>query len=459
MHPVLRDIQELLGPQGVLLGEAVRARAANIKGDPCQAAAIVRPGSTAELARVMALCHAAGQPVVPLGGGTGLVEGGVASEQEVIVSLERMNRIEELDTLGRSMLVQAGVPLQSVQEQAEAAGLMFPVDLGARGSATIGGMIATNAGGNRVLRYGMMREQVLGLEVVLADGTVVSSLARFIKNNAGYDLKHQFIGSEGTLGIVTRVMLRLRPLPQSRHSALLAVQEYGQVMEMLTLLDRGLGGALSSFEVMWNDFYRTIVTDNPRHTPPLAEIHPYYVLVEALGADAAAAQERFEAVLEQAMEAGLVVDAALAQSRAQQDALWAIRDDIPRLRDVLTPAFGFDISLSLRDMEQYVAEIRSRIGERWPQARMVVFGHLGDGNIHVVAAVGSDDEHTREEVEQIVYGALRERGGSISAEHGIGLEKRAYLSYSRSEPEIALMRTLKTALDPKGILNPGKILD
>ncbi len=458
MQELIAEIEAVVGPQGLVQGDAVRARPATVQGGECQAQAIIRPASTEEVSRVLRLCHDARQAVVPYGGGTGLVEGAVAAPTELLLSLERMNRIEEVDMLGRAMVLQAGVPVQRVQDTAEDAGLFFAVDFGARGTATIGGAISTNAGGNRVLRYGMLRDQVLGLEAVMADGTVVSSMQRFIKNNAGYDLKHLFIGSEGTLGIVTRAVLRLRPMPRSRHTAMLALDDYQHVQELLALLDAELGGTLSGFEVMWNDFYRFIIDGPSGHRPPLGVEHGYYVLVECLSADPAPTNSRFQAALEAAMEQELVSDAVIAESRAQQDALWAIRDDIPTLLQLMAPLLPFDISLNLHEIDDFVVDVRARLAQRWPEVSSVAFGHLGDGNLHLVVAIGQDTPERRRQVDDLVYEAVRERGGSVSAEHGIGKEKLPYLAWSRTAEEVALMRTLKACLDPKGVLNPGKLL-
>ena len=407
---------------------------------------------------MLKLCHAAGQALVPIGGNTGLVDGTIASADEILLSLERMHEIESIDTAGQTITVQAGVPLQRVQESAAEAGLMFPLDLGARGTASIGGNIATNAGGNGVIRWGMMREQVLGLEAVLADGTVLSSMNRMLKNNAGYDLKQLFIGTEGTLGIVTRAVLRLRPALNSQNAAFVAVDDFAAIPKLLHRLGSDLGGALSAFEVMWADFYDTVVVNTDRHVAPVAAGHPYYLLIEARGGHQAQDAAGFERALEAALEEQLIVDAALAQSAAQREALWAIRDDIDALVAELDPVIAFDVSLPIDHAETYAASVNLRLAERWPDSfRGTTFGHLGDGNIHFVLTMGSDDDAERRAAMQIIYDELKPYGGSISAEHGIGIEKRPYLEYSRNPAEIELMRTLKAALDPKGILNPGKI--
>jgi FAD/FMN-containing dehydrogenase len=349
------------------------------------------------------------------------------------------------------------VVLETIQRRAESAGLFFPLDLGARGSAMIGGLISTNAGGNRVIRYGMTRNLVLGLEAVLADGTVISSLYPIIKNNSGYDLKQLFIGSEGTLGVVTRAILRLLPQPRSQNTALIAVNEFAHLPGILRQLSAGLGGTLSAFEVMWNDFYRLVTTPPARQQPLLPQTFPYYVLADAQGSDQKLDRERFETVLTRIVDDGLAADCIVAMSAAERQAIWALRDDVDQFHQ-FRPWFGFDVSMPIRHMESYVSNVRASLDAAWPRHVCFVFGHMGDGNLHLNIHVGSGDAESRRRVEEIVYGGLSERQGSISAEHGIGLEKRGYLSLCRTEQEIALMRTLKRAMDPRGILNPGKVL-
>ena len=422
-----------------------------------QATAIVRPRSTAEVSQILRLCNEASQAVVPQGGLTGLVEGGHVHPDELALSLELMNRIEDVDEAGLTMTAQAGVVLQTIQQRAEASGLLFPLDLGARGSAMIGGLISTNAGGNRVIRYGMTRNLVLGLEAVLADGTVISSMYPILKNNSGYDLKQLFIGSEGTLGVVTRAVLRLQPQPRSQNTALVAVNEFRHLPQLLREVSAGLGGTLSAFEVMWNGFYRLVTTPPARQHPVLPQNFPYYVIVDAQGSDQDTDQRRFEAVLIQAVDKGLAADCIVAMSAHERAAIWATRDDVDQFHQY-RPWFGFDVSMPIRHMESYVMEVRVQLDAAWPKNVTFIFGHMGDGNLHLNIHVGRGDEESRRRVEEVVYGGLKERNGSVSAEHGIGLEKRAYLGLCRTEPEIELMRTLKHAIDPKGILNPGKIL-
>lgn len=459
-NDLVKKIESVVTAGGVLLGKDVSSRPDSWppKGG-CQAMAIIRPVSTREVSQVLKLCHEAGQNVVTHGGLTGLVGGARAGKEDIVLSLERMSKLDAVDTINRTVTVEAGVPLQKVHETAAEADLLFPLDLGARGSCTIGGNIATNAGGNSVIRYGMMREQLLGVEAVLADGTIVSSLNGVIKNNTGYDLKQLFVGSEGTLGIVTRAVLRLRPAPRSTNTAMVAIENFEQVAAFLRDMDSALGGTLSAFEVLWNDFYQTIVDDSGRHTPPLGSSHKFYVLLESTGGHQESDRLRFEAALEEAFESELIVDAVIAHSKQQSEDLWAIRDDIEHLTQKLNPPILFDVSLGIPKMDGYVEEIRSQLTEHWPASRMVSFGHLGDGNIHLVITVGSHEPSEVHAVESIVYEALGRCEGIVSAEHGIGLDKREHLRHSRSDVEISLMRSLKQALDPKGILNLGKIFE
>jgi FAD/FMN-containing dehydrogenase len=458
MDDLVAKLKVALGPAGVLEGAAAAEKAQGGWSKLGVPRMVLRPASTAEVSEALSICHAAGEGVVPWGGKTGLVEGGEA-EGHIALSLERMNKIEEIDVAASTATVQAGCVLQTVCEAVEAKGALFPLDLGARGSATIGGNISTNAGGNRVIRYGMMRDMVLGLEAVLADGTVISSMNHLIKNNAGYDLKQLFLGSEGTLGVVTRAVLRLRPKPMSQDTAFVAVDSFEQLPVFLRHMERALGGTLSAFEVMWADFYKLVTSEPAKGKAPLAHGHPYYVLVESMGGDQADDSARFEKALMVALEAGEVSDAVIAKNQAERDAMWGLRDDVGQVVNNF-PIFTFDVSLKIADMESYIAEVRAGLAAQWPDHSLMVFGHLGDGNLHVIP--GSLPDHTpatRKAVEQVVYSALRKRGGSVSAEHGIGLEKRPYLGWSRSAEEVALMRLLKTALDPKNILNPGKVLE
>ena len=457
LQSAIKEIEDALGTSSLICGDAVKQRASSWKdSSPCQAAAIVRPASTQDVSQVMRICNRLNCSVVPFGGLTGLVDGAHATETDIALSLERLQDIE-IDTSGRTATVGAGVLLQTLEEVVNEEELTLPVDLGSRGSAMIGGMISTNAGGNRVIRYGMMREQILGLEAVLSDGTIVSSMNALMKNNTGYDLKQLFIGSEGTLGIITRAVLRLRPKARSHNTAFLAAKSFKQVSDLQKKLDAELGGRLSAFEVMWNDFYNTVINGKRHHNKPLPESYPYYILVESLGARQISDQEEFEMILSEAFDENLYEDAVIAQSHSQRSAMWDIRDDIDTIFEAFSPLLNFDVSLPIKHIPEYLEDITSSLRSRWPETKILTFGHLGDCNIHLVISIGKDTEIHSRTIEQVVYERLQPCGGSISAEHGIGLEKKEFLYICRSAEEISLMRTLKKALDPKGILNPNKI--
>ena len=441
---VVEQLRQLLGDKGV-----------RSQSDDCLPDVILKPGTTAEIAEILKICSNAGQPLVPLGGKSGLANGHFQTGNELGLSLERMNAIEEIDTLNRTMTVQAGCILQIAAEAAEEQGLLLPLDFGARGSATIGGNVATNAGGNMVIRYGMMRDQVLGMEVVLADGTVVTNLNKVLKNNTGYDLKQWFIGAEGTLGVITRVVLRLRPHPRSQNTALLAVEDFPAVGKLLNWLDGHTAGTLSAFEVMWPEFYEFITREGSMHKTPLPHGSAHYVLVETLGSNPDSDAENFEQVLGEAMEQGLVSDAVLTRSQSERNALWEIRDDVMEFFK-LGPVIPFDVSLTIEKMESFINEVRSAMAQR-QDGICVIFGHLGDNNLHVLLGNSDPENFAHDALEALLYDTVERYHGSVSAEHGIGLTKREQLPRSRSAQELQLMLKMKKMLDPGNILNPNKI--
>jgi FAD/FMN-containing dehydrogenase len=455
---LLADLRAVVGESGLLTGTAVHERT-DVNGHVPRAAALVRPASTEQVSGVLRLCHARRQSVVTHGGRSGLVEGTATTEHELILSTERMNAIERVDVTGRTMRVQSGAILQRVQEEAERHDLMFALDLGGRGTCTIGGNISTNAGGVRVLRYGMMRALVLGVEAVLADGTVLKSLNRMIKNNAGYDLKQLFIGSEGTLGVVTRADLRLFPRPRSTNTALVGCEDFDGLVKLLGLLDASLGGQLSAFEAMWPEFYAATTTDFGHHRALLPAAYGIYGLVEASGADIDSDAARFEEALGEAMAQGVLLDAVIAKSEAERSEIWAPRDDPWLITQHYGATLNFDVSMAIEDMAGYLAQLREAVAQRIPAGRVFAFGHVADGNLHVILATGTSDPAVMRLGEELAYELLRPIDGSISAEHGIGLERRHFLNISRTPQEIDAMRALKRALDPHGILNPGKVFE
>ncbi len=460
MTDLLSALTDAVDGPGLLTGDDIGPRYTDTRGHGAAGAplCVVRPTSTVQVSAVLKLCHDSGCPVVPQGGMTGLVGGGAPGEGDVVLSLERMNAIDGIDEHGRTMTAEAGVVLETAQEVADDAGFMMPVDLGARGTATLGGLISTNAGGNRVIRYGMTRQSVLGLEAVLADGTVLSSMNRMLKNNAGYDLKQLFIGSEGTLGIVTRCVLRLQPKPLTTSTAFVGIDTFDNVPKFLSLLDNSLGGALGAFEVMWSGYYDFVTEYCPSLKPPLPLDHQYYVLTESLGADPDSDDAGFDTLLESAHGQGLIQGGVVAQSESDRDDLWAIREGAGEGFRAIAPLFTYDVSMPILTMDDFGTRTIADIESAFPGATTLILGHLGDGDLHAVVSVGDGSAEAHRKVNDILYGIVRDLEGSVSAEHGIGTEKKDYLSWSRSEAEIDLMRTLKHALDPKGILNPGKVI-
>ncbi len=449
------DLTAIVGEHGLLEGAAVRERAATLWHGQVDAELLVRPRTTEQVSSILRLCHQRGQPVVTHGGLTGLVNGADAARDELVLSLESMNGIERIDVSGRTLRAQAGAKLGDVQRAAEQRDLVFPLDLGARDSATVGGNISTNAGGLRVVRYGMMRNLVLGIEAVLADGTVLTSLNRMLKNNAGYDLKQLFIGSEGTLGVVTRAELRLVSKTRSQETLLAAVPTFEALVELLGRLDAGLGGQLAAFEALWGNYYDFNTAPPATNAAPLERGAPFYAIAETLGGDPESDRARLETVLGDAHAAGVINDVTLANSESERRAIWNIREDVWQSR-VIAPLLSFDVSLPIENMKAYTEEVCAGVRAYAGDNRAFVFGHMADGNLHLVIAAG-DDAATRARVEDIVYTPLARIGGSVSAEHGIGLEKRAYLPLSRTAAEISTMKLIKRALDPRGILNPGKV--
>jgi len=431
-----------------------------------RARAVALPRSTDEVAQIVRECAARRVPIVPQGGNTGLVGGGTPDDsgEAVLLSLARMNRIRAIDTENDTITVEAGCVLANVQQAAREAGRLFPLSLAAEGSCTIGGNLSTNAGGVQVLRYGNARDLCLGLEVVTAEGEVWDGLRGLRKDNTGYDLRDLFIGAEGTLGVITAATLKLYPLPAAQLTAFAAVADVESAVALLNMAKRRLGSSLTAFELI-SEFCLELVDKHfPQSRRPLASASPYYVLMESSDSESAEhAQSLFEALLGEAIESGLVTDAAVAASIAQSKAFWALRENIPLAQAMEGKNIKHDIGVPISSIARYVAQTNAALAAAVPGIRMVVFGHLGDGNLHynVSPAVGADDAvfmANEPQVNQIVYDAVARHQGSISAEHGLGQLKRHENVHYKSAIELRLMRAIKQALDPLDLMNPGKVL-
>ena len=434
-----------------------------------KALAVVRPGSTEDVAQVVRACAAFGVPIVPQGGNTSLSVGSTpdASGRELVLSLTRMNAVRATDLANLTMTVEAGCILQSVQAAAESAGLLFPLSLAAEGSCTIGGNLGTNAGGTQVLRYGNTRDLCLGLEVVTPQGEVWNGLTGLRKDNTGYDLRNLMIGSEGTLGVITAATLKLFPRPAARLTAWAAVASMEQAVALLALAQRRLGADLTGFEVMGRFALSLVAKHMPQLRVPFVDQEgaEYGVLLENSDSESEDhARARFEALLEAAFESGCVADAVVAENLGQAGQLWHIRESIPLAQAQEGLNIKHDISVPISRIPAFVLETDALLAREIPGVRLVNFGHLGDGNLHynVQAPAGADAarflaDHEAE-VNRIVYDAVQRLGGSISAEHGVGQLKPEEIVQRKSAVEIALMRRIKAALDPQGRLNPGRVL-
>ncbi len=439
---------------------------------------VVRPATTEEVARVVAACATAGVAIVPQGGNTGLVGGGTplglehCSQGEVVVSLGRLNRIRAIDLDNNTITVDAGCILQNVQDAARAADRLFPLSLAAEGSATIGGNLSTNAGGVQVLRYGNMRDMTLGLEVVLADGRVWDGLRGLRKDNTGYDLKHLFIGAEGTLGLITGAVLKLQPLPHAHATAWASVASPHAAVELLGRLRETCGERLSAFEIINRSALELVLRHIPGTRAPLGAVHDWQVLLEtsdvrAESPEATRLHDELADILAAETEAGRVLDATIVQSEAQAVALWKLRESVSEAQKIEGVSIKHDVSVPISRIAEFIERANRQLMAAYPGLRIVCFGHIGDGNLHYNPSKPSPLEQelanaafiaASGDVNRIVHDLVHELGGSISAEHGLGQLKRDEILRYKSPVEIDLMRAVKRTLDPRGLLNPGKVV-
>jgi FAD/FMN-containing dehydrogenase len=434
------------------------------------ALAVVEPTTTDEVAKLVQWCAANHVVVVPQGGNTGLSGGATpepaasAAHPAIVLSLKKMNRIRTIDPINNTLTVEAGCVLTAVQAAANQVGRLFPLSLASEGTCTVGGNLSTNAGGVHVLRYGNARELCLGLEVVTASGEVWDGLRSLRKDNSGYDLRDLLIGAEGTLGIITAAVLKLYPMPASRQVAWVSIESPAEALKLLGLAQAALGAALTAFELVSEMAHSLVLQHVPQSRRPLSDVSPWYVLLEVVDFKSdAACSDALQSVLEAAFDASLILDAAVSSSQSQFNALWALREDISEAQASEGKNIKHDISIPISQIPSFVAETHALIAASFPGVRMVTFGHLGDGNLHYNVSPPRGQAHDiflthQDAINLIVHDSVAKFNGSISAEHGLGTLRRDEAARYKSSVELNLMRAVKQAMDPQGILNPNKVL-
>lgn len=423
---------------------------------------LLKPRTTAEVVAILKACNETGTAVVPQGGNTGLVGGQISTKGEVILSLRRMNRVRAVSAADNALIAEAGVTLAEVQKSADSVNRLFPLSLGSQGSCTIGGNLSTNAGGVGVLRYGMTRELILGLEVVLADGRVLDLMRGLRKDNTGYDLKQLFVGAEGTLGVITAAMLKLFPKPAGHATFFAGLTSSSVAVELLNRLQDDTGSLVTAFEIIPRIAMDFVTAHIPGSRNPLPDHQGWSVLIEVSHPAAFDATQVVESSLAKAMTDGLVIDAVFAKSEQERQALWRIRETIPEAQKPEGASLKNDVSVPLSRITEFLVAADAAVRAALPGCRPVAFGHIGDGNIHfnISAPPGQSEKllAMRDTIEHIVLDETHKRGGSISAEHGLGLAKNETIAHYKAAAELDVMRSLKRTLDPKNILNPGKTL-
>ena len=450
-------LEAITGAGGIKTGDALRAIHPGSDPHNLDAGLMVIPRNVEQVCAVVKFCNDNRIAIVPHGGRTGLAGGAVSQRDEIILSLAALNRIESVQAAAGTAIVESGVTLQALQEEAAKVGLTTGIDIPSRGSATIGGMISTNAGGMEAFRLGVMRQRVLGLEVVLPDGSVMSDLAEVTKSNEGYDLKQLFIGAEGTLGIVTRAVLALAPVDRFTATALVACPSAATAVSLFQTLRQDRALRLLRTEFMAQTYFSLAVEALGPASLAAFTAAPVYLIVETEGLDQQAAQTALEEALGAAIENELVLDAIIAQSGKERNDIWNIREDSNVITRAYPHGYWFDISVPLQHLDAYLRQFDRGVAALGADVRGFAFGHLGDGNLHICVA-GEDENPRKDAVKDIVYANLRQMGGSFSAEHGIGPEKMPELQALADPVKLSLMRTIKRTIDPNGIMNPGKII-
>ena len=456
---IISLFENILDKSSIVTGENLKSRFYHIwKTDlPLEAVCLLLPKDTDQVSGILKICNDNDQEVVIHGGLTNLVGSTKSTKKQVVVSLEKMNNIIEIDEKGKTVTCESGVIIEDIINSVKEKNLLLPLNFGARGSAQIGGAVSTNAGGLRVFKYGMTRNLVLGLEAVLPDGTIISSLKKLMKDNTGYDLKQFFIGSEGTLGIVTKVILRLYQHPKTRYTALAVTDDYQKVLSLLKFMEYKISNNLTAFELLWNDTYKQMVSDKTMYNKYLPDNYKYYVLIEYMGGDFENDYDTFEKAIMQAIDQGIVDDAVLGKDEKEQQNIWGIREDVAVLAEEKKYDQQFDISIPVTQIGEIIDKTINELKNCKGVETIFPFGHVADGNIHFIIGKDSDDDDLKNKINEIIYSNTELVKGSISAEHGIGLDKKKYLKKSRSKDEIELMKLIKKSIDPKNILNPGRV--
>ncbi len=459
-NTIISLFREVLDESSLLIGESLKSRFYHIwKTDiQLESLCLLLPRTTNEVSSLVKICNENNQEIIIHGGLTNLVGSTISDKTQVVISLEKMNRVIEVDEKSKTVTCESGVIIEDIINTVKDKDLLLPLNFGARGSAQIGGAVSTNAGGLRVFKYGMTRNLVLGVEAVLPDGTIISSLKKLMKDNSGYDLKQLFIGSEGTLGIVTKVILRFYRLPKTRYTSLAVSNNYQDVLNLLKIMEDKISSNLTSFELLWNDTYKHMVSDKTLYNKYLPDNYKYYVFIEYMGGDFENDYNLFESIILDCIDKGVIDDAVIGKDDKEQVNIWGIREDVAVLADERKFDQQFDISIPVPLIGEIIDKISRELKNCKGVKTIFPFGHVADGNIHFIIGKDSDDNELKSKINDIIYNNTQQVNGSISAEHGIGLDKKKYLIKSRSEDEIELMRLLKKSIDPKNILNPGRVI-